>query len=193
VLGSEVHVWQGELGREASQAALRRVLGRYLGADTAAIEFERGEGGKPRLADPDATLRFNLSHSGGLVLIALAAGREVGVDVERIRPRRNLPRLAERALNPAAAAAVRNAPPAERIAAFHAAWCRREAIAKCHGSGLWRPPPGSPVAVAQLDASVGFAAALAVAGAAIPSVRRFALATGLRDGPGHSRLIPAPR
>ena len=32
-----------------------------------------------------ADLRFNLSHSKGLVLYAVASGREVGVDVEQIR------------------------------------------------------------------------------------------------------------
>lgn len=188
-----MHVWQGELDREASQRALRRLLALYLEAEPGAIELARDEGGKPRLADPGAALRFNLSHSGGLALIALAAGREVGVDIERVQPRRNLLRLAERALDPGAAAAVRHAPAAERTNTFHAAWTRREAIAKCHGTGLWRPLPQGPVAVERLDAPPGFAAALAVAGPEMPPVRRFELGADLRDRAGHRRLVPAPR
>jgi 4'-phosphopantetheinyl transferase len=175
VLEQGVDVWRGELDRAASGRALRRLLGRYLDADPHEIELRAGKHGKPRLADPAAGLRFNLSHSGGIALIAVAFGVEVGVDVERIRPRRNLLRLAERALDPAAAAAVRAASPERRLAAFHAAWTRREAIAKCRGVGLWAPLPTTPVSLSPLDAGPGFAAALAVAGEAMPPVRLLAL------------------
>lgn len=180
-----MHVWFGELDRAASQRALRQLLGRYLEADPERIELTTDERGKPRLADPAAPLRFNLSHSGGALLIALARETEVGVDVERIRPRRNLLRLAGRALEPAAAAAVRAAPPAERLEAFHAAWARREALAKCHGGGLRAPRPAGPFAVAGLDVGPGFAAALAVAGEAMPPLKRFALAAEPRRRASH--------
>jgi phosphopantetheinyl transferase len=175
VLGHEVHVWRGELDRVASRRALRRVLARYLDADPEGIELELGERGKPRLADPCSGLRFNLSHSGGAALIAVARGREVGIDVERIRPRGDLVRLAERFLEPGAAAAVRAASSAERPGVFHAAWARHEAVAKCYGGGLGAPPPAAPVAVSGLSTSAGFAAALAVAADAMPPVRLFEL------------------
>ena len=180
-----MHVWRGEVDRAASRPALLCLLGRYLDADPERIGLEAGEHGKPRLARPASPLRFNLSHSGGVVLIALAGGCEVGVDVERIRPRRNLLRLAGRALEPAAAAAVRAAPPAERLRAFHAAWARREALAKCHGGGLRAPLPPAPFAVTSLDAGAGFAAALAVAAAELPPVKRFELAAEPRGRAGH--------
>jgi 4'-phosphopantetheinyl transferase len=169
----EVHVWRARADREG--LALREVLARYLDEDPAAIELRRGEHGKPALADPSSPLRFNLSHSGDLALVAVAQGREVGVDIERIRPRRDLPRLTERALDPAAAAAVRGAPADERAIAFHQAWARREAIAKCLGTGLGAPLPPSPVAVGTLHPAAGYAAALAVTGDEIPSLRHFAL------------------
>ncbi|MGC1853430.1 MAG: hypothetical protein WA687_13430, partial [Solirubrobacterales bacterium] len=101
MLEHEVHVWHGELDRAASHRALRRVLAHYLDADPGEIELRTGEYGKPALADPGAPLRFNLSHSSGAALIAVACGREVGIDIERIRPRHDLLRLAERALEPA--------------------------------------------------------------------------------------------
>lgn len=181
VLGSELHVWHARLDaagwpseeglpaaeRERAAAmhrggarkrwvaarwALRRVLGRYLGRDPATIELRLGDRGKPFLADPDASLRFNLSHSGELALIAVAERREVGVDVQRIGSRH---------------------PPR-----FYAEWARREAIAKCHGAGLWAPLPDAEVAVAGLDTEAGFAAAVAIAGGEMPEVRRFELEPG---------------
>lgn len=126
--------------------ALREVLGRYLDRDPAAIELRFGERGKPLLADPDASLRFNLSHSGDLALIAIGEEREVGVDVQLIGSR-----------------------PAE----FYADWTKREAIAKCHGTGLWTPLPEAAVAVAELDAGPGYAAAVAIAAERMPPLEQF--------------------
>ncbi len=122
------------------------MLGRYLGLDPLEIELSLGEHGKPRLADPKAPLRFNLSHSGELALITVSAELETGVDVQRVD---------------------------KRPAAFYADWTRREAIVKCHGTGLGRPVPDAPVAVTGLHIGPGYAGAVAVAGAAVPPLRRF--------------------
>jgi 4'-phosphopantetheinyl transferase len=176
VLGNEVHVWRAELDRDGSRRALRQLLGCYLDADPEAVELRLGRHGKPALADPEIPLRFNLSHSGGVALFAFAE-REVGVDIERIAPRRDLLRLAERALGAERAASIRAAPPTERLPAFHRAWTRHEATLKCLGVGLGGPMPPAPtrVAVSALDAGTGFAAALAVAGGATPPLRRLSL------------------
>jgi phosphopantetheinyl transferase len=139
----------------AARWALRGVLTHYLEREPAAIELRYGERGKPALADPDARLRFNLSHSGELALVAVAAGREVGIDVQRTRA---------------------------RPAAFYLAWTQREAIAKCLGTGLWRPLPKSAVSVMQIDAAPGYVAALAIAGEVVPSLRRFDLAPADLEG-----------
>ncbi len=162
----------------AARWALRRVLGRYLGEPAAEIELELGHG-KPRLRDGDG-IEFNLSHSNGLALVAVAEGREVGVDVELIEPGRDLTALAERALPREDAAAVRAASAPERPAVFYAAWTRHEARLKCFGVG-----PGAPAnlqlttsegenrrlaegaAVENIDIAPGYAAALAVAGAEV--------------------------
>lgn len=101
-------------------------------------------------------------------------GREVGVDIERIAPRRDLGELTRRALAPEEAARIESLPPAERLAAFHAAWTRREAVAKCHGVGLGAPLPEAPVAVADIDVAPGYAASVAVSGERMPPLRRFA-------------------
>jgi phosphopantetheinyl transferase len=135
----------------AARWALRTVLAEYLDREPASIELCLGEHGKPRLAEPSAMLRFNLSHSGEVALIAVAKRREVGVDVQRIGTRR---------------------PPS-----FYAEWTRREAIAKCHGVSLEAPLPNEPVTVSALDAGHGFAASVAIAGNEMPTLRQLDLAS----------------
>jgi 4'-phosphopantetheinyl transferase len=160
----------------ASRWALRTLLSRYLDEDPAAIALAPGEHGKPALAEAPERLSFNLSHSGALALVALTIGREVGVDVEAIDPARDLAALADRALDPDAAAAVRAASPAGRARVFYEAWVRREALVKCVGTGLWAAstaPP--PVDVSLLDLGPGHAAALAVASAGPLPRRCFSL------------------
>jgi len=157
----------------AARWALRGVLGRYLEREPAAIELTLGERGKPALAGPAAALRFNLSHSGELALIAVAREREVGADVEKIKPRRNLLGLARRALSAADAAGIEALPAAAQLAAFHAAWTRREAVAKCSGAGLGGPPSEEKIAVVAVDPGPGYAAAVAVAGGEVPERQYF--------------------
>lgn len=158
----EVHVWRVELpdagGREEARGALREILGGYLGQEP---EVVVSEDGKPRLIDP-APLHFNLSHSSELALVAVATGIEVGIDVERIRPRRDLVRLAARWLPEADAAAVAAAADDEREAVFYAAWTRHEARTKCTGVGLSGPPPAAGVVASALEIDAGYAAAVAV-------------------------------
>lgn len=152
----------------------------------AGVELRVGENGKPRLAVAPERLSFNLSHSGDLALVAIAPGGvEVGVDLERLRPRRDLVRLAERWLPPADVAAVAAASPGpEREAVFYAAWTRHEARVKCVGSGLFGPPPDPEVVAVQLPIDAGYAAAVAVAAAtAEPEEPRVTLRTWEPRGP----------
>jgi 4'-phosphopantetheinyl transferase len=141
---------------------LREVLAAVLGMAAGEVELVTGRNGKPELAT--GTLRFNLSHSGDLALVAVTRDREVGVDVERVDLRRDVARLARRALDPAAAEAVLALPAAERSRAFHRAWARREAVAKCAGTGLSVPVPDTPRQVHDLEVAEGYAGAVAVAG-----------------------------
>jgi phosphopantetheinyl transferase len=174
----EAHVWRVPLpaadGRAAARRALRAILGAYLGEDPDAVALTVGERGKPALAS-GGPLSFNLSHSGGLALVAVGAGGvEIGVDVERLRPRRDLVRLAARWLPEDDATAVAAASEADRERVFYAAWTRHEARTKCTGSGLSGPPPGPEVVATELSIDEGYAAALAVDTSPI-FVRRFEL------------------
>lgn len=167
---AEAHVWRAAAGSVPSDRVLRRVLALYLGEAGEEIALARDKRGKPLLAAEPERLAFNLSHSGKLTLVAVSRGREVGVDVEREKPERDLVALAERALAPEDAATVRAASAAERIRVFYERWTRHEARLKCLGVGLagepaWPPPP---VAVESLPIDPGYAAALAVTGKAVP-------------------------
>lgn len=155
----------------AARWALRTVLSRYLDQEPAGIELARGEHGKPCLAEEPERLEFNLSHSGSIALIAVCDSCAVGVDVEKIEMRGNLVELAERAMQPEDAAAVRAESGAARVTAFHQLWARHEAILKCLGLGLSAPRGDAPFAVQALEVGPGYAAAVAVAGEELPPLR----------------------
>ena len=175
----ELHVWWIELSgvspsqrRGASHTALRQVLATYLGQDPERIEISRGEGGKPRLAAATG-LEFNLSHSAEVALVAINGACRVGVDVEKVEPRREAIALAERALEPDDVAAVREAAPDQRSFVFHQCWARHEARLKCLGIGIFRAAPGAadPVAVETLEVGREYAAAVAIAASELPPLR----------------------
>ena len=76
---------------------LRLLLGEILGLPAEKLQFDYDEFGKPgMIAKQGPPLQFNLSHSGDMILIAITIGREVGVDVERIRTDLDLDSIAAR-------------------------------------------------------------------------------------------------
>jgi 4'-phosphopantetheinyl transferase len=107
-----------------ARAGLRALLGQYLDVDPAALTFS---GPKPRL-DPPSPLRFNLSHSGDVGLVACARVREVGVDVERVRPRRD---IARRGLLRSERTAVTES--SDPLRSLHEHWVAKEAFLKATG------------------------------------------------------------
>ena len=125
----------------ASQGVLRDILGRYLGQGPGDVHFEYGEAGKPELAGGHE-LRFNLTHSHEMALCAVARGREVGVDVEFIRPRPLLEQVARRFFADGEVRLLLALPESERVEAFYRCWTRKEAYMKAKGLGL-RLPLGS--------------------------------------------------
>lgn len=134
----------------AAHGLLRLVLARYLDTIPAAVTFRRNTDGKPRLAHPER-LRFNLSHSGLLGLLAVSAKREVGVDVEEIRDIDNIEDLAKTCFSPAEQAALAAVPAEQRKRAFFAGWTRKEAFLKALGDGLSRPLDSFTVSLAPAE------------------------------------------
>ncbi len=121
-----------------SHAAVRTILGAYLGAPPNRVELTVRVGGKPELASspPFPPLCYNLSHSEEMAMVAVALDREVGVDIERLRPFLDIEEIVERYFAPGEQATWRELPDRERLDAFFRCWTRKEAYLKARGIGL---------------------------------------------------------
>jgi 4'-phosphopantetheinyl transferase len=119
----------------AGRGTLREVLGRALRCGPSEVQFRYGPHGKPQVAG--SAVRFNISHSGALAVIALALA-EVGVDVELPRVRRS-DAIARRFYAPAEIERLfAQADPGLRADAFFRLWTCKEAFLKATGEGLSR-------------------------------------------------------
>ncbi|MFA7405766.1 MAG: 4'-phosphopantetheinyl transferase superfamily protein [Pelobacteraceae bacterium] len=114
---------------------LRGILGGYSNIDPADVQIATGEQGKPYRADTD-DLRFNLSHVDDLLVIAVAAGVEVGIDVERIAAEKPVFDMARLAFSRQEQEELRAMPASEQIRAFYRCWVRKEACLKACGRGF---------------------------------------------------------
>jgi len=116
---------------------LRCVLGRYLGAAPASLRLAAAPLGKPFLNIPaGGWLRFNLSHSGGMAIVGLCRGREVGVDLEAVRALADEEAFARRILSERERSELSLLAEEERRRALFAGWTRKEAYLKATGEGL---------------------------------------------------------
>ncbi len=124
-----------------ARGLLRAILGRYLTIDPAQLRFNYSSYGKPSLPSESGgdALRFNLSHSHGLALYAFTRGREVGIDLERVRPDVADGQIAERFFSPREVAMLCELPVKKQTQAFFNCWTRKEAYIKARGEGLSLP------------------------------------------------------
>ena len=147
----------------ASRIALRRILAGYAGTEPAALTFTRGPHGKPSL--PGSTLRFNLSHSRDVMLLAVTHAREVGVDVEALRS--DMPfEMLTGYFSPEDQWTLRTTPEAVRAEKFFELWTRGEAQIKARGLSLDDTARARDDAFTlhSLRPADGYAAALAIEG-----------------------------
>lgn len=132
----------------AARGLLRERIGALLGAAPGALRFEYGAAGKPCLAWPKTTLRFNLSHSGDRAVLAFSGDFELGVDIERARDDIDHTAISERFFSPAECLALEREPVERRSRAFFEIWTRKEAFVKARGGGL-------TIALDSFDVSLG--------------------------------------
>lgn len=126
------------------RATLRRAVGCALGIAPRDVVFERGPHGKPYVAG--GAPHVSVAHSGDVVLVALATGAAIGVDVERVAEAPTREPL-DGLFSAAEAAALRALPEDLRVAAFFHTWTSREAIVKAIGTGFELPRDAFDVAV----------------------------------------------
>jgi 4'-phosphopantetheinyl transferase len=121
----------------ARRATLRSLLSQYLACAPRDVPICTGPHGKLFVAD--STLRFNVSHSGGLALYVVAHGLDVGCDIEFHDGQVAINPISERFFSPAERQALERFPANGRIAAFFDLWTRKEAVLKASGLGLSVP------------------------------------------------------
>ncbi len=124
-----------------ARAVLRIILGQYLRLPPAHLRFSYNPFGKPELdtATGGRPLFFNLSHAGNIALYAIASGREVGIDVERVREGVACAEIVEHFFSRREVAAWRVLSPEVQTQAFFNCWTRKEAYIKARGAGLSLP------------------------------------------------------
>ncbi len=120
-----------------ARALVRSVLAAYLQQLPAELRFTRNQYGKPQLLQQaPAPIKFNLSHTQGLLALAVTLEAEVGVDVEAITRNVETVALAERFFAPVEAALVKACSDGAQTDCFFRLWTLKEAYVKARGLGL---------------------------------------------------------
>jgi 4'-phosphopantetheinyl transferase len=163
--GAELHLWSGTLDADpahesiltpdelaraqryrlplvrqrfiAGRAILRTILAPYLDIEPGDIVFHYSQHGKPSLVD--SRLRFNVSHSDNLLLIAVSWHHDLGVDVEYIRPMPDAATIAADYFSRAEYEQFSRLPDDQKPQAFFNCWTRKEAYIKACGAGFAIP------------------------------------------------------
>ena len=131
----EAAVWRLQAG---TICPIEEVLARYLGVRPSSVVLRRRAEGKPELRG--SAFRVSLAHSGEVALVAIASGREVGVDVELLRAGTESWSLSSHALTHGEQARLGALPASRRSGAFLSMWTRKEALLKAVGVGLALDP-----------------------------------------------------
>lgn len=155
---------------------IRQLLAERFSLPAAKVSLDRTcpECGMPHGKVRAAGVELSVTHSGELVGVAIG-DQPVGLDVEKVDPAVDIDGVAELALTPEERHELARYSDVEKALAFTRYWTRKEAAAKATGVGLrgdLRAPMPAGIHVRELDVDPGYAAALAVVGAA-PVVQVF--------------------
>lgn len=120
------------------QSLVRTALSEYSETAPEEWRFELGEYGKPAVHSDQNTKNcyFNLSHSAGLIVVAVSMHEAVGVDIERNTRERRIEQIAHRHFAAPEVSALLALPEDERQARFYSLWTLKEAYIKAKGMGL---------------------------------------------------------
>ncbi|MDQ0073664.1 4'-phosphopantetheinyl transferase [Variovorax boronicumulans] len=126
-----------------TRVLVRTILSRYAPIDPHDWRFANGPFGRPRIdVSPDIEeahgLDFNLSHTAGLIVLAIARNIELGVDVENIR-RPAVLEAVDHFFAPAEAKSLGALPAASQPHRFFELWTLKESYIKARGMGLQIP------------------------------------------------------
>ena len=143
-----------------TRVLVRTALSRYAPVRPQDWRFAEGPFGRPRIGGPMTQaiqgLDFNLSHTDGLIVLALARNLEMGVDAEHLGRNASL-ELADHFFSPAEAKALAALPPSRRAHRFFELWTLKESYIKARGMGLQIPLDSFGFALDEADDRIGFA------------------------------------
>jgi 4'-phosphopantetheinyl transferase len=120
------------------RGALRTLLAAYAGTRPELVRFTYGPRGKPFL-EGGGDLQFNLSNSDERALVGFVRGREIGVDIEYLKPMPDCEQISERFFSESERLVLRGVPKESKEEAFFNCWTRKEAYLKAVGEGLAAP------------------------------------------------------
>jgi 4'-phosphopantetheinyl transferase len=125
----------------AARAMLRTILAGYLETDPRCVSFAYSQKEKPSLgpAHVGNGVTFNISHSGGIALLAFARKRQIGIDVEQVRYDFDVEAIARRFFSAHEQEQLAALPKEKKFASFFRCWTRKEAYIKATGDGLSLP------------------------------------------------------
>jgi len=121
------------------RSLLRCLLGLHTGRSLYRSPLEYSASGQPLLPAGEKGLRplfFSVSHTGGDLLFAFSKSWPAGVDIEEIRPVKELQSMIRKSCSAEEMDRINKVPEAERAGAFYKVWTLKEAISKAAGSGL---------------------------------------------------------
>jgi 4'-phosphopantetheinyl transferase len=113
--------------------SLRLLLSRYLSVQPLDIVLSAEKNQKPFLISHSSPIHFNISHSGGWVLIALAT-EELGIDIEMVDEDFSYGEILSEHFNPEEGDFITKS--TDPVRAFYYLWTRKEALTKAWGTGL---------------------------------------------------------
>ncbi len=161
----------------------RMLLGDMLNVPPRTIRFTHGEYGKPKIV-PDCGLAFNLAHSGMHVACALAADREVGVDIESERDDIDIMAPARQYFCRNEIRQLEGTSLERKGALFYKYWTLKEAYLKAEGSGL-------NISLTAIDASGISDDTSAGPYAPLEDIPRGILVQRLKAPPGYAAAVAA--
>ncbi len=122
-----------------TRALVRTVLAPYLGLPPEAVRFTANSYGMPLIAGASQDLRFNISHTSQMIVLAVTTGRALGIDIENWLQRKAAIDAAHHFFSEEESRALARLPEAEQGQRFFEYWTLKESYIKARGMGLSIP------------------------------------------------------
>ena len=100
-------------------------------------DIDTTDNGRPAFTGPNLP-DFNISHSGEYIMVALAHNCRLGLDVEHIRPRNRLMKLAQYSFSDEEYQWLAAQPESQQTDRFWQLWTLRESTLKLAAKGVWQ-------------------------------------------------------